>query len=67
MGENNGGGRNLLPEGMKLKGEENYVVWKEAIKDLAIANGLCRYIHKKGRVPEYADEFDEKVDEANCW
>jgi hypothetical protein len=49
---------------MKLKGEENYVAWKEAIEDLAIANGLRRYIHKKGRVPEYADEFDEKVDEA---
>jgi hypothetical protein len=64
MGENNGGGRNQLPEGMKLKGEENYVAWKEAIEDLAIANGLRRYIHEKGRVPEYADEFDEKVDAA---
>jgi len=25
---------------MKLKGEENYTVWKEAIKDIAVANGL---------------------------
>jgi hypothetical protein len=40
MGENNSGRRNQLPEGMKLKGEENYVAWKKAIKDLAIANGL---------------------------
>jgi hypothetical protein len=64
MGETNNGGRNQLPEGMKLKGEKNYVAWKEAIEDLAIANGLRRYIHAKGRVPEYADEFDEKVDEA---
>jgi hypothetical protein len=64
MGENNSSRRNQLLEGMKLKGEENYVAWKEAIKDLAIANRLRRYIHKKGRVPEYADEFNEKVNEA---
>jgi len=25
---------------MKLKGEENYIVWKEVIKDIAIVNGL---------------------------
>jgi hypothetical protein len=25
IGENNGGGRNLLSKGIKLKGEENYV------------------------------------------
>jgi hypothetical protein len=41
MGENNNGRRNLLSKGIKLKEEENYVAWKEAIKDLAITNGLC--------------------------
>jgi len=25
---------------MKLKGEENYIAWKEVIKDIAIVNGL---------------------------
>jgi hypothetical protein len=64
VGENNGGGRNQLPERIKLKGEESYVAWKEAIKVPAIANGLRRYLHEKGRVPEYADEFDEKVNKA---
>jgi hypothetical protein len=44
MGENNGGGRNQLLEGMKLKGEENYVAWKEAIEDLAIANCWCHKV-----------------------
>ena len=55
--------KNLLPDGMKLKGEENYTAWKEAIEDIAITNGLRRYIHKKGKAPEYMDEFDEKANE----
>jgi len=25
---------------MKLKGEENYTAWKEAIEDFAVVNGL---------------------------
>ena len=54
--------KNQLPESMKLKGEENYVAWKEAIKDMAITNGLRRFIHAKGKAPEYFDEFDEKAD-----
>ena len=54
--------KNQLPESMKLKGEENYVAWKEAIEDMAIANGLRRFIHAKGKAPEYVDEFDEKAD-----
>ena len=49
---------------MKLKGEENYVAWKEAIEDIAIANSLRQFIHEKGRAPLYIDEFDEKADTA---
>ena len=54
--------KNLLPDSMRLKGEENYTAWKEAIEDIAVANGLRRYIHKKGKAPEYMDEFNEKAD-----
>ena len=54
--------KNLLPDSMRLKGEENYTAWKEAIKDITVANGLRRYIHKKGKAPEYMDEFNEKAD-----
>ncbi len=55
--------KNLLPDGMKLKGEENYTAQKETIEDIAVVNGLRQYIHKKGKAPEYVDEFDEKADE----
>jgi len=54
--------KNLLPDGIKLKGEENYVAWKEVIEDIAVANRLRRYIHKKGKAPKYVDEFDKKAD-----
>ena len=47
---------------MKLKGEENYIAWKEVIEDIAVANSLRRFIHEKGRAPLYIDEFDKKVD-----
>ena len=57
-----GRGRNQLLESIKLKGEENHIAWKEAIEDLAIANSLRRFIHKKGRAPKYIDEFDKKAD-----
>ena len=53
--------KNLLPDGMKLIGEENYTVWKEVIEDIAIANGLRRYIYKKGKVLKYVDKFNKKV------
>ena len=56
------GSRNQLPESMKLKGEENYVTWKEAIEDIAIINSLRRFIHEKGRAPLYIDEFNKKAD-----
>jgi len=47
---------------MKLKGEENYVAWKEVIEDIAVANGLRRYIYKKGKAPKYVDKFNKKAD-----
>ena len=46
---------------MRLKGEENYTAQKEAIEDIAVANGLRRYIYKKGKVPEYIDKFNKKT------
>ena len=46
---------------MRLKGEENYTIQKEVIEDIAIANGLRQYIYKKGKVPEYIDEFNKKA------
>ena len=46
---------------MKLKGEENYIIWKEVIEDITVVNGLRRYIYKKGKVPKYADEFNKKA------
>ena len=49
---------------MKLKGEENYTVWKELIQNMAVANDLRQFIHEKGRVPKYINEFDEKADTA---
>ena len=61
MGEGSGS-RNQLPESMELKGEENYIAWKEAIEDMAVANGLRLFIHEKGRAPKYIDEFNEKAD-----
>ena len=53
--------KNLLPDGMRLKEEENYTTWKEAIEDITVANGLRRYIYKKGKAPEYMDEFNKKA------
>jgi len=53
--------KNLLPNGIKLKGEENYIVWKEAIEDIAIVNRLRRYIYKKGKAPKYIDKFNKKA------
>ena len=54
-----------LPSSMKLKGEENYAVWKEAMLNLAISNRLKRYLQKDPRKPIQVDEDDTKVsDEA---
>ena len=63
MSESSSSSKNLLPDGIRLKGEENYTTWKEAIKDIAIVNGLRQYIHKKGKVLKYVDEFNEKANE----
>ena len=53
--------KNLLPNSIKLKRKKNYTAWKEVIEDIAIANRLRRYIHKKGKVPKYIDEFNKKA------
>ena len=53
--------KNLLPNSMKLKREENYTIQKEVVEDIAVANGLRRYIYKKGKAPEYMDEFNKKA------
>ena len=45
--------KNLLPNSMKLKKEENYIVWKEVIENIAVVNGLRCYIYIKGKVPKY--------------
>ena len=57
-----GSSRNQLPDSIKLKGEENYIVQKDTIKDLAIINNLYRFIYKKGRALEYINEFNKKAD-----
>ena len=53
--------KNLLSDSIKLKGEENYTAWKKAIEDIAVANGLRRYIYKKRKAPEYIDKFNKKT------
>ena len=63
MSESSSSSKNLLPDGMRLKGEENYTAQKEAIEDIAVANGLRRFIHVKGKASEYIDKFNEKADE----
>jgi len=46
---------------MKLKGKENYIAWKEVIEDIAVINGLRRFIYEKGKVPKYIDKFNKKA------
>ena len=53
--------KNLLPNGIKLKGEENYTAQKEVIEDIAVANRLRRFIYVKGKAPKYVDEFNKKA------
>jgi len=53
----------LLPEAHCLKGEENYVLWREKIINIAKWNSLIKYIYKKGKAPEEVDEFANIVDE----
>ena len=53
--------KNLLPDSIKLKGEENYTIQKEAIEDITIINGLRQYIYKKGKAPKYINKFNKKA------
>ena len=48
---------------MKLKGEENYIIQKEVIEDLAIINRLKYFIYEKGKVLKYVDRFNKKANE----
>jgi hypothetical protein len=50
------GGKTQLSNRMRLNGEENYAAWKEAVEDLAKANGLRKFIYKRGKAPEEANE-----------
>ncbi len=47
----------LLPEAYCLKREENYVLQREKIINIAKLNSLIKYIYKKGKAPEEVDEF----------
>ena len=46
---------------MRLKKEENYIIWKEVIEDLAVINSLRCFIYKKGKVLKYINKFNKKV------
>jgi hypothetical protein len=50
-----------LQKDQKLKGQENYLIWKPRILNLAIANGLDRYFSNKYKKPLKADKFDKKT------
>ena len=53
--------KNLLPDGIKLKGEENYIVQKKVIEDITVVTRLRHYIYKKGKAPKYMDKFNKKA------
>ena len=53
-------GKGQLPDGMKLKGEENYAAWQESMTNLAVSHDLLRYIHAKGKAPKEVDEFSNR-------
>ena len=50
-----------LPGALKLKGEENWLLWKEVMESLAQSNILHKYIHMKGKAPEYANKFNNNI------
>jgi hypothetical protein len=52
-----------LQKDQKLKGQENYLMWKPRILNLATANSLDRYFSNKYKKPPEADEFDKKATE----
>jgi len=45
---------------IKLKGKENYLIWKKQIHNLAIANGLKYYIKVGAKIPIVTEEDDAK-------
>jgi len=49
-----------LPTSIKLKAKENYLIWKEQIHNLAIANGLKRYIKVGAKIPIVVEEDDAR-------
>jgi hypothetical protein len=56
----------------KLKGQENYLIWKPRMLNLATTNGLDRYFSNKYKKPPKVDEFDKKTTERavklwNAW
>ena len=55
-------GKYQLLESMRLKGEENYMAWKDALENLAVSNDLRKYIYEKGRALLYINKFDDKAD-----
>jgi hypothetical protein len=54
----------MLPEAQRLKGEENYAQWVEAIRDIIFANGLDQHIHERAIPPKQVDPYDPEVPEA---
>jgi hypothetical protein len=57
------GGNMHLQKDQKLKGQENYSIWKPRILNLATANGLDRYFSDKYKKPFKVDKFDKKTTE----
>jgi hypothetical protein len=55
------GGNMYLQKDQKLKGQENYLIWKPRILNLAIANGLDKYFSNKYKKPPKTNEFDKKT------
>jgi hypothetical protein len=55
------GGNMHLQKDQKLKGQENYLIWKPRILNLAIANSLDKYFSNKYKKPLKVDKFDKKT------
>jgi hypothetical protein len=47
----------VIPDALKLRGEENYPTWKQTMRDWVEAHDLVKYIHATAIAPEYVDEF----------
>jgi hypothetical protein len=50
-------------EAMKLKGEENWIQWKEKIISIAKASDIYKYIYPKAMLtkPEFVNEYDDDL------